>query len=80
MLSQESKSFNFRKRCFYSDIFMVIFHVFADEALSIALIRGSITWLIRDIFMRTDSVFLRAKTDKSKHKKKSKVFSFPLSK
>ena len=59
---------------------MVIFHVFADEALSIALIRGSITWLIRDIFMRTDSVFLRAKTDKSKHKKKCKVFSFPLSK
>ena len=29
---------------FYGDIFMVIFHVFVDEALSIALIRGSITW------------------------------------
>ena len=57
---------------------MVIFHVFADEALSIALIRGSIIWLIRDIFLRTDSVFLRAKTDKSKNEKKVTFLVFPF--
>ena len=45
------------------DVFMVIFYVFAVGSLSVALSRGGITWKVREIPLRTDSVLLRAKAD-----------------
>ena len=53
---------------------MVIIYVFAVEAFSVALSRGSIAWKIRDTSLRTDSVLLRVKVDKSKDEKKIEVF------
>ena len=52
------------------DVFMVIIYVFAVETLSVALSRGGITWKVREIPLRTDSVLLRAKADKRKNDKK----------
>ena len=49
---------------------MVIIYVFAVETLSVALSRGGITWKVREIPLRTDSVLLRAKDDKRKNDKK----------
>ena len=56
------------------DVFMVIVYVFTVETLSVALSRGGKTWKIREIPLRTDSVLLRAKDDKSKNDKKNLKF------
>ena len=56
------------------DVFLVIVHVFTVETLSVALSRGGKTWKIREIPLRTDSVLLRAKDDKSKNDKKNLKF------
>ena len=53
---------------------MVIIYVFAVEAFSVALSRGSITWKIRDTSLQTEFVLLRVKADKSKNEKKIDVF------
>ena len=44
------------------------------ETLSVALSKGGKTWKIREIPLRTDSVLLRAKADKSKNDKKNLKF------
>ena len=53
---------------------MVIVYVFTVETLSVALSRGGKTWKIREIPLRTDSVLLRVKADKSKNDKKNLKF------
>ena len=50
---------------------MVIIYVFAVGAFSVALSRGSIAWKIQDTSLRTNSVLLRVKVDKSKNEKKN---------
>ena len=58
----------------YKDVFMVIVYVFTVETLSVALSRGGKTWKIRESPLRTDSILLRAKADKSKNDKKNLKF------
>ena len=53
---------------------MVIVYVFTVETFSVALSRGGKTWKIQEIPLRTDSVLLRAKADKSKNDKKNLKF------
>ena len=53
---------------------MVIVYVFTVETLSVALSRGGKTWKIRESPLRTDSILLRAKADKSKNDKKNLKF------
>ena len=50
------------------DVFMAIIYVFVVETLSVALSRGGITWKVREIPLRTDSVLLRAKERKNDKK------------
>ena len=74
MLKKQSCPESQNQLSLWKDVVMVIIYVFAVEAFSVALSRGSIAWKIRDTSLRTDSVLLRVKVDKSKDEKKIEVF------
>ena len=70
MLKKKSCPESQNRLILWKDVFMVIIYVFAVETLSVALSRGGITWKVREIPLRTDSVLLRAKADNRKNDKK----------
>ena len=74
MLKKQSCPESQNQLSLWKDIFMVIIYVFAVEAFSVALSRGSIAWKIRDTSLQTEFVLLRVKADKSKNEKKIDVF------
>ena len=74
MLKKQSCPESQNQLSLWKDVFMVIIYVFAVGAFSVALSRGSIAWKIQDTSLRTNSVLLRVKVDKSKNEKKKLKF------
>ena len=58
MLKKKSYPESQNRLILCKDVFMAIIYVFVVETLSVALSRGGITWKVREIPLRTDSVLV----------------------